>query len=126
MVVRQLPSHLLTLAARGGFATASAVWGKSDAEFAADLAKYMFSFAIRRLGAAGEQLLLAGLLLRSLAGCSDDWPRRAECERDLADMFKVTDCDDCDLDLDLVDMSAVSVGGSPGAPQEFSEIKYFG
>ena len=68
MIVRQLPSHLLTWTVRGGFAIVSPLQCKLDAEFAADLAKYILSFAIRRFGAAGEQFLLAGLLLASLMG----------------------------------------------------------
>ena len=111
MVVRQLPSHRLTWRARGSFATWSPLQCSVDTELAADLAMYMLSFATRRVEAAGEVFLLAGLLLVSLAAWSENWRRNAERERDrvdVVDAFNMVDCDDCDLDLDRVDMLTVS------------------
>ncbi len=64
---------------------------KSGVELlAADLARYMFNFATRRLG-AGELLLLADALLGCFGAACWGACRREEWERDLSSKLDLTD-----------------------------------
>ena len=75
---------------------------KVSEERAADLARYMFNFATRPLGGAGEALRLAELLLVSLIGRSVEPRRWLDCDRDLDREESV---EMMERDRDLVDMT---------------------